>query len=129
MRLDELCDQRRNVNAPETERRDDVQAAGQAAARAGESAGQGVDLLEQALRLGHQALALAGEADMTRAAHHQVDSQRTFQLLEPHGERGRRHVQRARGGAERAGAVERIHEPQVVERDHSISLKPIFAST
>ena len=64
MRLDELRNQRRNVNAPETERRDDVQAARQAAPRASERVGQGVDLLEQALRLGHEALALTGEANV-----------------------------------------------------------------
>jgi len=46
MPRDELCNQRRNMYAPETERGDDVQAARQAAARAGERAGQGVDLLE-----------------------------------------------------------------------------------
>src|SRR5256885_15392847 len=45
-----------------------------------------------------------------------------LQLLQPHRDRGRRHVERAGGCAHRSSSVQRLHEPQIIQADHSVFL-------
>jgi hypothetical protein len=88
-----------------------------------ETVRQPIDTRQQRLGLKDKLFAFRREAQPSGAANDKIDPENSLQLLQSHGKRRRRDIERSRRRAQRAGSAQRHHKPQILKRDHSIFLK------
>jgi len=124
----EQRDGRRDVAAPEAQRRVHLQQAARLGLPAGDQAVQFVEIAEDAARVLQVELAFGGQADAARAAPQQPHAQPALQLRQPLADGRRRHAQLARRAGHAARAHQLDHQRQFVRMAHPGSCRQCLGS-